>query len=196
MDAPEPAISALYDNYMHDSRAWFKPLGADDDVWNYAQIKALKDKQAAFEREHAAWQARAKVTVPTSAWDVVKGASYAGYPGAMAGPEPKSPLTGQEADQLKRYDSARQSAQTARQTKDPLAPSDSAVLTDPKVSKGLAFQKSGREFYFLWGYLRWRTVYVNGVRWDAPHVKTVQEEWQDQYMNAQHNLSVGGMFPH
>jgi hypothetical protein len=199
MDAPEPAISALYDNYMHDSRAWFKPLGDDDDVWNYQQIKALKEKQAEFEREHAAWQARMKGAMPTSAWDAVKEAGWMtlGPVGtAVLAQEPKSPLTADETDQLKRYDAAMQSARQARQAKDPTAPTDSAVLTDPKVSKGLAFQKSGREFYFLWGYLRWRTVYVNGVRWDAPHVKTAQEEWQDQLMNAQHNLSVNGMFPH
>ncbi|WP_260849097.1 hypothetical protein [Burkholderia thailandensis] len=56
MGPPEAPISALYDNYMHDSRAWFKPLGDDDDVWNYKQIQALKTKQANFEREHAAWK--------------------------------------------------------------------------------------------------------------------------------------------
>ncbi|RKF44507.1 DUF2235 domain-containing protein [Paraburkholderia fungorum] len=184
MDAPEKPISALYDNYMHDSRAWFKPLGADDDVWNYEQIKALKDKQAAFERQHAAWQAQSKVVMP---------ASYSGYPAVMVGPEPKSPLTAQETDQLKRYDSAMQSAQTARQAKDPSAPSDSAVLTDPKVSKGLAFQKSGREFYFLWGYLRWRTVYINGVRWDAPHVRTVQENQEDERKAMQQRVDMQGL---
>lgn len=183
MDAPEKPISALYDNYMHDSRAWFKPLGADDDVWNYEQIKALKDKQAAFERQHAAWQAQSKVVMP---------ATYSGYPALAAGPEPKSPLTAQETDQLKRYDSAMQSAQAARQAKDPFAPSDSAVLTDPKVSKGLAFQNSGREFYFLWGYLRWRTVYINGVRWDAPHVRTAQEDYEDMQKAVQQQFDVHG----
>jgi hypothetical protein len=199
MGAPEDAIAALYDNYMHDSRAWFKPLGDDDDVWNYQQIKRLKDKQAAYEREHAAWEARMKGAMPTSAWDAVKeaGLTTLGPAGAVIlSQEPKSPLTVDETDQLKRYDAGMQSAQQARQAKDPTAPTDSAVLTDPKVTQGLALQKSGREFYFLWGYLRWRTVFVNGVRWDAPHVKTAQEEWQDQLMNAQHNLSVNGMFPH
>ncbi|MFL9885181.1 DUF2235 domain-containing protein [Paraburkholderia agricolaris] len=184
MGAPEKPISALYDNYMHDSRAWFKPFGADDDVWNYEQIKALKDKQAAFERQHAAWQTQSKVVMP---------ASYSGYPAVTAGPEPKSPLTAQETDQLKRYDSAMQSAQTARQAKDPSAPNDSAVLTDPKVSKGLAYQKSGREFYFMWGYLRWRTVYINGVRWDAPHVKTVEETQEDGRRAAQQVVNMQGL---
>lgn len=65
MGPPEPAISALYDNYMHDSRAWFKPLGDDDDVWNHRQIQELKAKQASFERAHAAWKKRVEMGMPS-----------------------------------------------------------------------------------------------------------------------------------
>ncbi|MCA8113414.1 T6SS phospholipase effector Tle1-like catalytic domain-containing protein [Burkholderia cepacia] len=199
MGPPEAPISALYDNFMHDSRAWFKPLGDDDDVWNYNQIKALKTRQAEFEREHAAWQKRRQLGLPGPSQIMqVMGASALGLgPGvsAVQEPEPRSPLSAREADILKRYDAAQQAAQKARAAKDANAPTDSAVLTDPDVTGGLALQDSGREFSFVWGYLRWRTVYVNGVRWDAPHVPSVQEEMEAQRKMLQYKVNMNGMFP-
>ena len=69
------------------------------------------------------------------------------------------------------------------------------MLTDPDVTGGLALQDSGREFSFVWGYLRWRTVYVNGVRWDAPHVPSVQEEMEAQRKMLQYKVNMNGMFP-
>ncbi|WP_232348222.1 phospholipase effector Tle1 domain-containing protein [Burkholderia pseudomallei] len=197
MGPPEPAISALYDNYMHDSRAWFKPLGDDDDVWNHRQIQELKTKQASFERAHAAWKKRVEMGMP-SPLQVTQamGVGSTGW-GPVGGlppePEPRSPLTAQQADLLKRYDAAMQSAKQARAAKDPNAPTDSAVLTDPKVTGGLALQTSGREFYFLWGFLRWRTVFVNGVRWDQPRVPTVQEEMEGMRMQMQRQVDMKGI---
>ncbi|AIP03841.1 secreted protein hcp [Burkholderia pseudomallei] len=196
MGPPEAPISALYDNYMHDSRAWFKPLGDDDDVWNYKQIQELKSKQASFEREHAAWKKRAETGAP-GPWQIAQamsaGASGLGPIAMQPEPEPRSPLTAQQADLLKRYDAAMQSAKQARAAKDPNAPTDSAVLTDPKVTGGLALQTSGREFYFLWGFLRWRTVFVNGVRWDQPRVPTVQEEMEGMRMQMQRQVDMKGI---
>lgn len=196
MGPPEAPISALYDDYMHDSRAWFKPLGDDDDVWNYKQIQALKTKQANFEREHAAWKKRAETGTP-GPWQIAQamsaGASGLGPIAMQPEPEPRSPLTAQQADLLKRYDAAMQSAKQARAAKDPNAPTDSAVLTDPKVTGGLALQTSGREFYFLWGFLRWRTVFVNGVRWDQPRVPTVQEEMEGMRMQMQRQVDMKGI---
>ncbi|OMZ67919.1 type VI secretion system protein [Burkholderia pseudomallei] len=197
MGPPEPAISALYDNYMHDSRAWFKPLGDDDDVWNHRQIQELKAKQASFERAHAAWKKRVEMGMP-SPLQVTQamGVGSTGWEpvgGLPPEPEPRSPLTAQQADLLKRYDAAMQSAKQARAAKDPNAPTDSAVLTDPKVTGGLALQTSGREFYFLWGFLRWRTVFVNGVRWDQPRVPTVQEEMEGMRMQMQRQVDMKGI---
>ncbi|MDN7673520.1 DUF2235 domain-containing protein [Burkholderia oklahomensis] len=197
MGPPEAPISALYDNYMHDSRAWFKPLGDDDDVWNHKQIQELKSKQADFERAHAAWKKRADAGVP-GPWQAAQGMgsatlSWGPGTGFPPEPEPRSPLTAQQADLLKRYDAAMQTARKARAAKDPSAPTDSAVLTDPKVTGGLALQTSGREFYFLWGFLRWRTVFVNGVRWDQPRVPTVQEEMEGMRIQMQRAVDMKGI---
>lgn len=68
------------------------------------------------------------------------------------------------------------------------------MLTDPKVTGGLALQDSGREFSFVWGYLRWRTVYVNGVRWDAPHVPSVQEDMEAMRQQMQRNVDMSKLF--
>ncbi|MDI9695487.1 DUF2235 domain-containing protein [Burkholderia cenocepacia] len=198
MGPPEAPISALYDNFMHDSRAWFKPLGDDDDVWNHNQIKALKTRQAEFEREHAEWKKRQQLGVPGPSQIMqMMGAGALGLgPAANVAPEPepRSPLTAQQAGILKRYDAAQQAAQKARAARDATAPTDSAVLTDPKVTGGLALQDSGREFSFVWGYLRWRTVYVNGVRWDAPHVPSVQEDMEAMRQQMQRNVDMSKLF--
>ncbi|RQS37402.1 DUF2235 domain-containing protein [Burkholderia sp. Bp8992] len=176
------AISALYDNYMHDSRAWFKPMGDDDDVWNYKQIQALKAKQAGYERAHDVWKTQVESGLPGAlpGLRTMNPNTLALGPGIgmNPGPEPQSPLTAQESDVLKRYDAAMQAAQKARAEKSAAAPSDSAVLTDPKVTNGLQQQAGGREPYCIWGYLRWRTVFEDGKRWEPPHVETPQEQWE------------------
>ncbi|WP_423368407.1 T6SS phospholipase effector Tle1-like catalytic domain-containing protein [Burkholderia sp. LMG 32019] len=178
------AISALYDNYMHDSRAWFKPMGDDDDVWNYRQIQALKAKQAGYARAHDVWKTQMESGLPGAlpGLRTMNPNTLALGPGIgmSPGPEPQSPLTAQESDVLKRYDAAMQAAQQARADKSATAPSDSAVLTDPKVTNGLQQQAGGREPYCIWGYLRWRTVYVDGKRWEPPHVETPQEQWEGE----------------
>jgi hypothetical protein len=194
---PAAAISALYDGFMHDSRAWFKPLGDDDDVWNHKQIKDLKQKQAQFEREHAQWKQRQATGAPGTAqiMQMIGAGSMGLGPSTvpLPDPEPRSPLSAQESAILSRYDAAQRAAQQARAAKQSDAPNDSAVLTDPKVTGGLALQDSGREFYFVWGYLRWRTVFINGVRWDAPHVPTASEEWEAQRELAKFNVDMSKM---
>ncbi|WP_321813572.1 MULTISPECIES: DUF2235 domain-containing protein [unclassified Paraburkholderia] len=195
---PEAAISALYDGFMHDSRAWFKPLGDDDDVWNHKQIQDLKKQQAQFERDHAQWKQRQATGMPGTAQIMqMIGAGSVGLapsPAMLADPEPRSPLSAQQSAILARYDAAQRAAQQARAARRTDASSDSAVLTDPKVTGGLALQDSGREFYFVWGYLRWRTVFVNGVRWDAPRVPTAEEEWEAQRQMVKYNIDMGKMF--
>lgn len=48
---PLPVMS-LFDNHIHDSRAWFKPLGDDDDVW----LKKQKQRMARLERQQKDWE--------------------------------------------------------------------------------------------------------------------------------------------
>lgn len=38
---PPEAVITLLDDYVHDSRAWFKPLGEDDDVWILIQRERM-----------------------------------------------------------------------------------------------------------------------------------------------------------
>jgi len=48
MSPPPAAIAALFEEDVHDSRAWFKPLGKDDDVWEAncrERLRRLMDKQ-------------------------------------------------------------------------------------------------------------------------------------------------------
>lgn len=43
---PDAAVIHLLDNYVHDSRAWFKPLGKDDDVWASVQRDRIRQLEA------------------------------------------------------------------------------------------------------------------------------------------------------
>ncbi|VFR45147.1 Secreted protein Hcp [plant metagenome] len=54
---PHDAVTALLDNYVHDSRAWFKPLGKDDDVWIVLQQDRMKQLEM---REKLAQDFRAR----------------------------------------------------------------------------------------------------------------------------------------
>ncbi|MDF3835943.1 hypothetical protein P3W85_23760, partial [Cupriavidus basilensis] len=40
---PHAAVCALFEQDMHDSRAWFKPLGDDDDVWVLKQREQMSE---------------------------------------------------------------------------------------------------------------------------------------------------------
>ncbi|MFY0478130.1 T6SS phospholipase effector Tle1-like catalytic domain-containing protein [Achromobacter marplatensis] len=120
---PAAGVVTLLDNFVHDSRAWFKPLGKDDDVWGEIQrdrVKQLeqREKQAA----HYAATARPDLAL-------------------VAG------LNKEEREELARYRAN---------------PND------------LALQSNGREFYWQWGYLRWRSIYVN------PQVRAQKEAQKDQ----------------
>lgn len=37
-----PAVARLFDDWVHDSRAWFKPLGDDDHIWEQKQLPRMK----------------------------------------------------------------------------------------------------------------------------------------------------------
>lgn len=54
---PLPAVSALFEDYVHDSRAWFKPMGDDDQIWKAKQQERMKILQAREEYQNAPlWQ--------------------------------------------------------------------------------------------------------------------------------------------
>lgn len=111
-ERPAAAVIDLLDNYVHDSRAWFKPTGEDDDVWEIIQVEEM---QALEERERLAREYAAR-----GQDDVAR---------EMAPNET-------EREALARY------------------------RANPK---DLPLQVSGREFYWQWGYLRWRSVFDNQV---------------------------------
>ncbi len=56
-----PAVSKLFDDWVHDSRAWFKPFGDDDHIWEREQLRRMRQ----LERQQQQWewlQASSKVT--------------------------------------------------------------------------------------------------------------------------------------
>ncbi|CAD5110454.1 T6SS phospholipase effector Tle1-like catalytic domain-containing protein [Zestomonas carbonaria] len=112
---PHGAVCALFERDVHDSRAWFKPLGDDDDVWI--------DKARAYIRE---LERKEKL--------------------ALDGKGPR--LSNEERKDLTFY----------RQKMDGRDAPNGEI---PAVA--LPAQKSGRELSFLWGYLRWRTVYHDPI---------------------------------
>ncbi|CUJ59210.1 MULTISPECIES: T6SS phospholipase effector Tle1-like catalytic domain-containing protein [Achromobacter] len=120
---PAAAVIDLLDNFVHDSRAWFKPLGKDDDVW----IAMQKDRIKQLEKREK--EAEEYVAV--------------GRPDLALIARPNK----QEQAELARY----------------RANPDDLVL-----------QSDGREFYWQWGYLRWRSVYAN------PQVRAQREAQQDR----------------
>ena len=82
--APPSAITDLFDNYVHDSRAWFKPFGTDS-VDLIFEMEKLADR----EDEINAWRTNPK------------------------GPEPK-PLTKEEFEKVTRYRPSRNTADACR----------------------------------------------------------------------------------
>lgn len=58
-----PAVAALFDAYMHDSRAWFKPFADNDEDW--AKDVAARLRAAADSRHEAAREKAAAETAPT-----------------------------------------------------------------------------------------------------------------------------------
>lgn len=80
LSAPSAAITDLLDNYVHDSRAWFKPFGTDA-----VDLLFEMEKLAEREEEIIAWRAN------------------------PVGPEPK-PLTKDEFAKVTRYRPARNTA--------------------------------------------------------------------------------------
>ncbi|SCB21698.1 T6SS phospholipase effector Tle1-like catalytic domain-containing protein [Cupriavidus alkaliphilus] len=129
-----PAIDAFFSRHVHDSRAWFKPMGDDDDVWYRKQ----QDKLDAA----AAKAASQKERVPAMSGPMM----------AKVGVPPPRPLSAEERATLETQDRLKRQREAKGQSID-------EALKDPAYTDQLPQQASGREFWQMWGYLRWRTVY-------------------------------------
>ncbi|SOY41339.1 Conserved hypothethical protein [Cupriavidus taiwanensis] len=128
-----PAIDVLFSRYAHDSRAWFKPLGDDDDVWYRKQQDKLDAVAAKAARKEAAPIMIGPMT-------------------AKMGALPPPPLSDKEQAMLETHARLKRQRQAKGQSVD-------AALKDPAYTSQLPQQPSGRELWPMWGYLRWRTVY-------------------------------------
>ncbi|CAJ0720230.1 hypothetical protein LMG6871_03648 [Ralstonia edaphis] len=120
-------IVKFFDDYVHDSRAWFKPTGAtNEEVWKRRQRERLED----LKRKDAEWKAQWAEINAASARDPV-GVRKRFAPVDEGGQGDIYPplLVGQDRTDLDRY------------------------LKDGS----LPLEKTGREFSSVWGYLRWRT---------------------------------------
>jgi hypothetical protein len=89
------ALIELFDNYVHDSRATFKPLADDQAKWKQQQTRRMKQLQVRRDR-YARWQS---VTYPQGRL-VVRSALQAD----MASIPPVEPLNEQEAADLDHYE--------------------------------------------------------------------------------------------
>lgn len=119
---PPAAVAALLDGYVHDSRAWFKPFGLDDDEWLFAQRRERDHHQARMrelDKRETAYQSRRRLEQAA---------------GRLFASREPLPMTTAELEEL------------------------TAWRRDPDRT-GQALQRVGREYYWQWGYLRWRTCY-------------------------------------
>lgn len=133
--ALDPRTVAFLDEYVHDSRAWFKPFGeTSDEAWRRSQRERLEKLDAQDKRYHE-WKARRDEYER-----VAREGSFMARIGArqMLSDMNRTPLA----------------------WPDPVQGEDLAALqawrADPTA---LPFEESGREPWSLFGYLRWRTIY-------------------------------------
>lgn len=122
--APPQAVATFLDGYVHDSRAWFKPFGLDDDEWLHVQ-----------QRERDSYQQRMQEL------DAIELAHR------------------QERERMQR-------AGQLFQPRVPLAMSvqeleELTAWREHPENYEEVLQLTGREYYWQWGYLRWRTCYLN-----------------------------------
>ncbi|CAJ0681955.1 T6SS phospholipase effector Tle1-like catalytic domain-containing protein [Ralstonia mannitolilytica] len=132
-DVPQ-AVDLFFSRYVHDSRAWFKPLGDDNDVWYRKQQSALNAvvaKDAALKNPPPV-----KITALT----------------AKVGVPPPPSLSKEEQANL-------QLQARLKQQREAKGQSEEDALKDPTYTEQLPQQTSGRELWQMWGFLRWRTVY-------------------------------------
>ncbi|WP_439893623.1 T6SS phospholipase effector Tle1-like catalytic domain-containing protein (plasmid) [Ralstonia sp. 25C] len=120
-------IIKFFDDYVHDSRAWFKPTGAtNEQVWKQRQRERLEE----LKQKDAKWKAQ---------WAEINAASERDPVGT-----------------LKRYSPVDEGGQ-GDMYPPVLTGEDRADLDRYLKDGSLPLEKKGREFSSVWGYLRWRT---------------------------------------
>lgn len=149
----DPAIANFFDNYVHDSRAWFKliPGNPDNEADAIAQLKSWDVKRTKFISDNAIFSRRFAVNHP----DVV---NKSAFQHAKRGPIPDG-LTDAQRNAAEEY---------ARTQK---IPSMVTYGREPFESSGDSYWLSSRG-----GYLRYRKIYSG---WDSQLISaidTVDEE--------------------
>ncbi len=120
---PEP-VATFLDGYVHDSRAWFKPFGLDDDEWLHVQQRERDTYRQRMQELDAMEQAHRQERERMQ------------RAGQMFQPRVPLAMSVQELEEL------------------------TAWRKHPE-NYDEALQVTGREYYWQWGYLRWRTCYLN-----------------------------------
>ncbi|RNF83568.1 T6SS phospholipase effector Tle1-like catalytic domain-containing protein [Montanilutibacter psychrotolerans] len=133
-------IVRLFDDYVHDSRAWFKVLGAASEA---AWIQEQGERMVELERRDAAWQSWKQQALRS--------------PGFAARSPPPPSISAEDKQALQAY---RRSG-----------------------GRDLPEERSGREPYELFGFLRWRTSFPGGESFRA------RERLQDEARRA-HEAAV------
>ncbi|MFB0826130.1 DUF2235 domain-containing protein [Chromobacterium violaceum] len=146
----KPAEKVLFETLVHDSRAWFKPLGSGDSVPQLQQYQAERIQELENKQRSLAAQQKA-----------LKNSSSAqlSYPPVGV-----------------RLQALDQEFQKNQQRLDALKQGKSYVIAD-----------GGHEFYFQWGYLRWRTIYAG----EHPAVKAQRTKQQLKKLASKIESAIG-----
>ncbi|RBL08149.1 DUF2235 domain-containing protein, partial [Xanthomonas oryzae pv. oryzae] len=124
-------IVRLHDDYSHDSRAWFKPFGAaSEEAWK----RQYRQRMNRLEAQDNAWQQWNRDVQPVIDDAVRKAQKHPGSFQPTPEVRPMPPLVaGQDLKDLKQWRS------------------NGGVIPT---------EQDGRESYGMFGFLRWRTIFV------------------------------------
>jgi len=136
-------VLSLFDDYSHDSRAWFKPFGDDDDVWEADQRKRMQQLDARQRQSVKQMEARQKFLE-----DDKKRRAERQRNGQIGGQQPQNP------NAIPGYSSTGGASVT------PLSPWEKQDLDRYQKTGEVPPQTTGREPFALGGgYLRYRRIY-------------------------------------
>jgi len=127
----DPRIARLHDDYSHDSRAWFKPFGAvNEEAWK----RSYRERMSTLDAQDKAWHAWNREVQPVINDAVRKAQQNPGSFQPTPRVRPMPPIVaGQDLKDLKEWRS-----------------SGGVIPTE----------LGGRESYGMFGFLRWRTIFV------------------------------------
>ncbi|WP_231732391.1 MULTISPECIES: DUF2235 domain-containing protein [Stenotrophomonas] len=136
----DPRISRLMDDYIHDSRAWFKPFGAPNEAaWKRQQeerMKLLEAQDARYKEWERIKQEDERILREGNALE------------RMAAAHRRSAMNSTPQAWPKRLEGA-----------------DRKDLDAWKSNRQLPYEIEGRESWSIFGYLRWRMVYEDEASW-------------------------------